>query len=142
MIVERATEAGDELVEAFARLVPQLSPRARPPSRAEVARLLEQPGIVQLVARADGGIVGVLTLVVLPLAEGLKARIEDVIVDESARGRGIGEALVREAQAIAAEAGARRVELSSAPAREAANRLYRRLGFEQRETNSYVWRPG
>src|SRR5207245_1485069 len=80
-------------------------------------------------------------LLVYRIPTGLKARIDDVVVDEAARGQGAGEALTREAMRLAAEAGARTVELTSRPEREAANRLYRRLGFERRETNLYVWHP-
>ena len=142
MIVERAGEATDELVEAFARLLPQLSRSARPPSRVELAEIVAQPSTHLLVARDGEEIVGTSTLVVRRTPTGVVGWIEDVVVDERARGRGVGEALTREAQRIAADAGARSVRLTSRPDREAANRLYRRLGFEQRETNVYVWRPG
>jgi len=141
VIVERASEASDELVAAFARLVPQLTTRTSPPGGAEIERVLADPRAVQLVARDGGAIVGVLTLLVFELPTGLKARIEDVIVDERARGQGVGEALVAEAQRLAEEAGAIAIELTTARQREAANRLYARLGFERRETNVYVWRP-
>ena len=138
-IVFARWEAG--LVAAFSRLVPQLSTRRPPPDAREVTALLAPPGTLQLVARDDGAIVGALTLLVFQIPTGPKARIEDVVVDDAARGRGVGEALVREALRLAADAGAISVELTTAPWREAANRLYCRLGFEQRETNVYVWRP-
>jgi ribosomal protein S18 acetylase RimI-like enzyme len=80
-------------------------------------------------------------LLVYRIPSGLKARIDDVVVDAAARGRGVGEELTRAAMRRADEAGARIVELSSNPSREAANRLYPRLGFERRETNVYVWHP-
>jgi ribosomal protein S18 acetylase RimI-like enzyme len=138
--VERVTEADDRLVAALARLVPQLSPGREPPSYAHVAEIVERQTL--LVARDDGGaILGTLTLVLYRAPSGLRGRIEDVIVDEAARGRGTAEALTREAMRLAARAGVRTVELTSAPERGAANRLYRRLGFDQRETNVYVWRP-
>ncbi len=86
---------------------------------------------------AGGPIVGTLTLVVFRIPTGLRAWIEDVVVDESVRGRGVGEALTLAAIDLAAAAGARTVDLTSRPSREAANRLYRRLGFEQRDTNVY-----
>ena len=141
MIVERATDASGELVAAFARLVPQLTTRTSPRGGAVIERVLADPRAVQLVARDGGAIVGVLTLLVFELPTGLKARIEDVIVDERARGQGVGEALVAEAQRLAEEAGVIAIELTTARQREAANRLYARLGFERRETNVYVWRP-
>jgi ribosomal protein S18 acetylase RimI-like enzyme len=135
--VERASAASDELVDALARLVPQLSKTSTPPDRAGLAALLAQPGATLLVARDGEPIVGVLTLLVFRIPTGVKARIEDVVVDEGARGRGIGETLTHEALRLAAEAEAVHVELSSHPTREAANRLYPRLGFERRQTNVY-----
>ena len=139
-MIERVEAVDDELVAAFARLVPQVSSRPAP-GRAELAALVGDPRTVQLVARDGGTIAGALTLVVYRTPTGLTSVIEDVVVDEDARGRGIGEALVEAAMAHAVAAGADRISLTSRPEREAANRLYRRLGFEQRETNVYVWRP-
>lgn len=142
MRIERVTEAADEVVEALARLVPQLSAHASTPTREHLARLVADPRTFLLLARDDNGtIVGSLTLVTYRIPTGHVGWIEDVVVDEAARGRGAGEALTREAQRISAEEGVHGVGLTSRPGREAANRLYRRLGFELRETNSYVWRP-
>jgi ribosomal protein S18 acetylase RimI-like enzyme len=141
MTVERIEDVNDELVAAVARLVPQLSASRSAPSREELAELLAQPGTRLLVARDGGDIVGMLTLLVHRLATGVHGRIESVVVDEAARGRGVGEALTRAALEVAASAGVQSVELTSSPSRAAANRLYPRLGFEQRETNVYVWRP-
>jgi ribosomal protein S18 acetylase RimI-like enzyme len=137
--VEVAREATPELVDAFARLIPQLSKSSPPPSAAEVAAMVAAPGTSVLVARdsSRGDIVGTLTLVVFRIPTALRAWIEDVVVDESARGKGAGEALTVAACRIAAAAGARTVDLTSRPSREAANRLYQRLGFRARETNVY-----
>ena len=136
-VVEKASK---DVHSALERLVPQLSPGRSAPSIQDLAEIVAQSTL--LIARSDDAtIVGTLTLVVHRLPTGLKGRIEDVVVDESARGQGVGEALTREAMRLAADGGARSVELTSSPTREAANRLYRRLGFEQRETNVYVWRP-
>jgi ribosomal protein S18 acetylase RimI-like enzyme len=132
----------DELVEAFARLVPQLSSSA-PPTAAALREIVSAPSSVLLLARDSrrgGTIVGALTLVLYRIPTGGRACIEDVVVDEAARGRGVGEALCREAIARARGAGAESVNLTSRPSREAANRLYQRLGFERRETNAYVYR--
>jgi ribosomal protein S18 acetylase RimI-like enzyme len=138
--IERVTEASPDVVEALARLLPQLSPGRPAPTAEDVAEIARDTTL--LVARGDdGAIVGTLTLVLTRMPTGFKGRIEDVIVDEAARGQGIGERLTEDAMRRAAEAGVRSVELTSSPAREAANRLYRRLGFEPRETNVYVWRP-
>ncbi len=136
--IEEVGAATSEVVAAFARLVPQLSRSAPPPGQAELAEMVASPATTLLVARTPAGeIVGSLTLVGFRIPTGLRAWIEDVVVDESARGAGVGEALVRAALESAAAAGARSVDLTSRPSREAANRLYRRLGFERRETNVY-----
>jgi ribosomal protein S18 acetylase RimI-like enzyme len=127
--------ASDELVAAFSVLLPQLSSSASPISRVELQAIVDSPASSLLVARDGGRVVGTLTLAVFRIPTGVRAWIEDVVVDESARGRGVGEALTLRAVELAREAGARSVELTSRPTREAANRLYRRLGFEERETN-------
>ncbi|HEX8771483.1 MAG TPA: GNAT family N-acetyltransferase [Acidimicrobiales bacterium] len=139
--VEEATTVTPELVEAFGRLVPQLSRSSPPPTEAQLADIVESPATVVFVARAEQ-IVGSLTLVLFRIPTGVRAWIEDVVVDESVRGQGVGEALGREALRRAMAAGARTVDLTSRPSREAANRLYRRLGFQQRDTNVYRWTPG
>ena len=123
-----------ELVDAISSLLPQLS-SASPPSAAELSAIVDSSATSLLVARDGERVVGTLTLAVFRIPTGVRAWIEDVVVDESARGRGVGEALTLRAVELAREAGARSVELTSRPTREAANRLYRRLGFEERETN-------
>ena len=133
-----ADEATDELVAAFARLTPQLSSSSLPPDREQLGEIVASPATSLLIARGgDGKIVGSLTLVLFRIPTGLRAWIEDVVVDAEARGMGVGEALNRHAIEVAAEHGARSVDLTSRPSREAANRLYQRLGFEPRETNVY-----
>ena len=140
MKVERVTEANEALAAAVARLVPQLSPTREPAGIVELDELVSTPGTSLLVARDGESVLGMLTLIVYRVPTGMRAWIHDVVVDEAARGRGVGEALTREALQQAAEAGAISVELTTRQQRETANRLYRRLGFEQRETNVYVWR--
>jgi ribosomal protein S18 acetylase RimI-like enzyme len=135
--VMAATEVTPELVEAFARLVPQLSSSAPPPDAAALQAIIDHDASTLLIARDGGVILGSLTLVVFPIPTGVRAWIEDVVVDGEARGRGVGELLNREALAIAAQLGARTVDLTSRPSREVANRLYARLGFQQRTTNVY-----
>ncbi len=137
--VEEATAVTDELRAAMARLLPQLSRSAPVPGERELAEIVASPATVLLVARDGDAIVGSLTLVLFRIPTGVRAWIEDVVVDESARGAGVGEALTLAALERAADAGARTVDLTSRPSREAANRLYRRLGFELRETNVYRW---
>jgi len=138
--VVEATEVTPELVEAFERLTPQLSSSNPPPPEADLREIVASPATVLFVARdpeAGGQIVGSLTLAVFRIPTGLRAWIEDVVVDGEARGKGVGEALNRAAIDRAQALGARTVDLTSRPSREAANRLYRRLGFVQRETNVY-----
>ena len=136
--VEVADEVTDELVEAFARLIPQLSRSSAAPDADVLGEIIASPATHLLIARGDQGeILGSLTLVLFRIPTGLRAWIEDVVVDEAARGRGVGEALNRFALDVAAERGARSVDLTSRPSREAANRLYQRLGFVARETNVY-----
>ena len=137
VVVDEAVAVTDELVGAFARLVPQLSRSSPVPGEAELAEIVASPATVLLVARDGDAIVGSLTLVLFRIPTGVRAWIEDVVVDESVRGRGVGEALSRDALRRAVAAGARTVDLTSRPSREAANRLYRRLGFERRDTNVY-----
>jgi ribosomal protein S18 acetylase RimI-like enzyme len=138
--VEVLHEVTDEVVEAFARLVPQLSATAAPPGRAALDRIVSSPADTLLIARHEGNIVGTLTLVMFPIPTGIRAWIEDVVVDEAARGQGIGEALSMAALSIAQAAGARTVDLTSRPSREAAGRLYERVGFQQYETRVYRYR--
>jgi ribosomal protein S18 acetylase RimI-like enzyme len=140
--VDEAREVSDELVAAVGRLVGQLSLSAPPPTRAELEAIMASPATRLLLAHDDGDLVGMLTLAVFRIPTGVRAWIEDVVVDGAARGRGVGEALSRRAVALAEGAGAKTVELTSRPSREAANRLYRRLGFEIRETNVYRFHAG
>jgi len=136
--VTQVTTVSDELVAAFERLIPQLSASARPPTRADLEEIISSPATTVLLARSDEGeITGSLTLVVFRIPTGARAWIEDVVVDEAARGQGAGQALVDEAIRLASEAGARTVDLTSRPSREAANTLYEKVGFHARETNLY-----
>ena len=140
MKIERISIAGEDLFLAFQRLVPQLTASHPPPSRSEVDLLASSPGTILLVARypeEDSPIVGVAALIVYRVPTGVRARLEDVIVDGSARGLGIGAALTLEALRFARQAGADGVALTSHPRREAANRLYQKLGFKRWETNLY-----
>lgn len=136
-VIEIVTEVDEELVAAFDRLIPQLSNSAPPPGRDGLAAIVGSPHCELFVARLDGVIHGSLTLTVYPLPTGPKAWIEDVVVDDEARGRGLGEALSRAALDAARASGAKEVDLTSRPKREAANRLYQRLGFVARDTNVY-----
>ena len=138
MQVDIVTQADDDLYEAFQRLVPQLTTNNPPPSLNDLTALVRDPSSTLMVARnKDQKIIGALTLAVYRVPTGIRSIIEDVIVDGSARGQGIGEALMKRAIEIAREKGARNISLTSNPMREAANRLYLRMGFKKRETNAY-----
>ena len=136
-VIERAGAVTDELVDAFARLIPQLSSSNPPPGHDQLQAIVSSDACVLFVARVDGRIVGSLTLATFPIPTGVRAWIEDVVVDGDARGHGVGEALNMAAIDEARARGAITVELTSRPSREAANRLYKRIGFVQRETNVY-----
>ncbi len=143
MYIEIASEATQELCEALQRLIPQLGAHKIPPTLEELNVLIRSEASRLLVAREpDEGspIVGILCLTVYRVPTGLRSIIEDVIVDESMRRRGIGEALMRRAIGLARELGAEGVSLTSNPRREAANQLYQSMGFELRKTNPYFYR--
>lgn len=121
----------------MAALLPQLNPRLRGPAADRLRALIGDDAVTVLIARDGASIIGTATVVLYSTPAWAKALVEDVVVDEHARGRGVGEALVRACIDVARRGGADMVELKSASHREAANRLYPRLGFERRETNVY-----
>lgn len=136
--IEEAQSFTPELARAMAELIPQVSESAPLPSEDELKTIVSSPVTRLMLARDEAGsIVGTLTLVVFRIPTGVGAWIEDVVVDERARRQGAGEALMTAAIELAEQSGARHLNLTSRPDREAANRLYRRLGFERRETNVY-----
>ena len=140
MEIQLATEVTEPLLRAMERLIPQLNPAAIPPTHDQLEALITSDS-TQLYLAFDGEdrfeIVGILTVAWYRIPSGLRVWIEDVVVDERVRGRGIGEALVRVGLERARELGARSVDLTSRAEREAANRLYQRVGFQRRETNAY-----
>jgi ribosomal protein S18 acetylase RimI-like enzyme len=135
-----AVEVTPELVAAFERLIPQLSSSNPAPTETELAAICESEASVLLIAvdrEAEDRILGSLTLAWFRIPTGVRAWIEDVVVDEAARGHGVGDLLNRAALDRARELGAKTVDLTSRPSREAANRLYQRIGFIARDTNVY-----
>jgi len=141
MLIEKITEVSDELLAAFSRLIPQLTPEKIPPTRDELTAIIDPSGTSLLVARLsseDNEIAGVLTLVIYSVPTGMRAVIEDVVVDEHHRNKGIAKAMIARAIELAREAGASNISLTSNPKREAANLLYQRMGFQQRESNLYI----
>jgi ribosomal protein S18 acetylase RimI-like enzyme len=138
MNIEIVAEATDEILDAVTSLVKQLSPGAPEPAMDRLNDIIDSRCTTLFLARDEqGAIVGMLILAVYNISTGLRVWIEDVVVDEKARGKGIGEALCRKAIEEAREIGAKTIELTSRPSREAANHLYQRLGFHKRETNVY-----
>jgi ribosomal protein S18 acetylase RimI-like enzyme len=136
--VEIATTLTPAIVDAVTRLVPQLSSSSPPPSTAELGDIVASPATDLFIALDDdGGVVGMATLATFRTPTGLRAWIEDVVVDDAGRGRGVGTALTEAMLDQARELGCRTVDLTSRPSREAANRLYQRAGFIARETNVY-----
>lgn len=135
--MEVLSEITGEVVEAFGRLLPQLSSSAKALDAAALAAIVAAPASTVLLARIDGTIVGTLTLAVFPIPTGVRAWIEDVVTDQAARGQGVGQALTLEAIRLARAAGARTVDLTTRPSREAAGRLYERLGFVRRDSRLY-----
>jgi ribosomal protein S18 acetylase RimI-like enzyme len=138
--IEPATSATTDLELALARLLPQLNPNLQVPDDARIQALLADPAVTVLLAREGADAVGTATVIVYTTPFWIKARIDEVVVDEAARGRGVAEALVRACLDIAREKGAQVAELQSGTQRAAANRLYRRLGFEPRDSNLYRYR--
>ena len=136
--VEVMSQVTSELVEAFARLVPQLSKSNAPPTERELAAIVSSRASVLFIAYdEDDEIIGSLTLVLFRIPTGLRAWIEDVVVDENARGKGVAHRMNETAIEYARKAGAKTVDLTSRPSRDVANRLYQRLGFQKRDTNVY-----
>ena len=129
--------ASADVLAACHRLIPQLSASSTPISAQELEEIIESDTTVLFAARSGQEIVGLLTLAIFRIPTGVRAWIEDVVVNNQARGKGVGDALNRAALAEAERRGAKTVDLTSRPSREAANRLYQRLGFKQRDTNVY-----
>ncbi|MGN6794736.1 MAG: GNAT family N-acetyltransferase [Streptosporangiaceae bacterium] len=144
--IEVVQKVTDEVVEAFGRLLPQLSTSARPLDADALTAIASAQANTVLIARVGGEIIGTLTVVIFSIPTGVRAWIEDVVVDQAARGKEFGgkragEALTIEAIRIAREAGARTVDLTTRPSRVAAGKLYERLGFEQRDSRVYRYSP-
>lgn len=137
VVVEIAESSSQELLDGINRLLPQLSSSAREVTPDDLGALIGSDCVTLLVARNAGLIVGTLTLVIFRIPSGLRAWIEDVVVDSESRGIGVGEALTNVALELAKVRGVKTVDLTSRPSREAANSLYRRIGFTRRETNVY-----
>ena len=136
--IRPVTEVTKSLTDAYRVLIPQLSSSSNPPTEEALQRIIESDSAQILIAEDEnGGILGTMTLIIFQIPTGIRAWIEDVVVDSSARGRGIGKKLNLAALELAKQAGAKTVDLTSRPARKEANQLYKDIGFIQRETNVY-----
>lgn len=143
MHIEQVSEVTDEIFDSILRLIPYIGSHKPLPARAEIGSLVDSPASTLWVARypdQESGIVGILTIAVYRVPTGLRSIVEDVVVDPKFRRLGIARALLQTAIEYARAAGANGVALTSNPKREAANRLYQSMGFEQRKTNSYFYR--
>jgi ribosomal protein S18 acetylase RimI-like enzyme len=141
MKIELVKDLTDEVLAGLARLTPQLKISSPRLTREEAARMLVSDAVRLLIARSDeGDIIGMLTLIVYPVPTGVRARIEDVVVDQTMRGQGIGAALVQHSLEYARAEGADGIALSSNPRRKEANRLYQKIGFKKWETNVYFYK--
>ena len=142
MYIGKVSEVTEELQEALQRLIPQLGVHKIPPTLQELNELIKSESTTLLAARypdENGAMAGVLSLTIYRVPTGIHSILEDVVVDEKMRRRGIGEALIRYAIELAREAGANGVSLTSNSQREGANQLYQSLGFELRKTNAYFY---
>ena len=138
MQIEIVYQVDDELYEAFQRLIPQLTHNTPPPTREDLFTLVRDTSSTLLAARTEEKrIIGILGLIIYRVPTGIRSIIEDVIVDISVRGQGIGEALMQRAIDMARQKGAHTISLTSNSMRVAANQLYLKMGFEKRETNAY-----
>lgn len=137
MKIKRIKTVSDKLVSAMAQLIPQLSAETLPPSFSDLRKIVANADAFLFVAEEDNRIVGALTLITYRIPTGRRGWIEDVVVDASARGKGIGALLVKHALNVAEDAGIEKIDLTSNPSRVEANELYKKLGFSLRETNVY-----
>ena len=136
--IRPVTEVTESLTDAYRVLIPQLSSSSTPPTGEALQRIIESDSAQILIAEDENGeILGTMTLIIFQIPTGIRAWIEDVVVDSSARGKGIGKKLNLAALELAKQAGAKTVDLTSRPARQEANQLYRSIGFAERETNVY-----
>ena len=136
--IRPVTEVTESLTDAYRVLIPQLSSSSNPPTGEALQRIIESDSAQILIAEDENGeILGTMTLIIFQIPTGIRAWIEDVVVDSSARGKGIGKKLNLAALELAKQAGAKTVDLTSRPARQEANQLYRSIGFVERETNVY-----
>jgi len=131
------TKSNESTLKLVNKLLPQLSKSAQPLTSGKLEDIVQSTHVHLFIAQEGAEVLGMLSLVVFPIPTGIRAWVEDVVVDESARGKGVGRALSEYAVQAASEKGALTVDLTSRPSRVAANQLYQKVGFQLRETNVY-----
>lgn len=131
------SEASNEILSQVNGLLTQLSKSASPLSLESLDILAKSESTNLFVAKEGKKVWGMLSLVLFPIPTGTKAWVEDVVVDSSARGKGIGKALMNHALKKVREKRGKSIDLTSRPSRETANKLYQSLGYQKRETNVY-----
>lgn len=137
MKIYKLTTVTDQVLDAFRRLIPQLAPDCALPTKKDLESIVNSGTTLLFIAEEDNDILGTLTLVFNKIPTGDKIWIEDVVVDKSARGKGVGVKLMEFSIAYVRNKNIKSINLTSSPDRVAANNLYRKLGFVQRETNVY-----
>ena len=120
-------------------LLPQLAPDSALLTMDHFKRILKSKSTHLFIVELDNKIAGILTIATYDIPSGKKVWIEDVVVDELQRGKGIGKALMLFSINYAKSLGAKSIELTSSPSRVAANQLYQKIGFVIRETNVYKY---
>jgi len=137
MKIEKVETYSDALLDSVNALLPQLSTSAPPLEKVILQEIVHSNASHLLIATENEAVFGMLTLVIFRIPTGVRAWIEDVVVSEAARGKGVGLMLTEAAIKLAQDNGAKTIDLTSRPSREAANRLYQKAGFKQRQTNVY-----
>lgn len=137
MQIEILSDVDNKTITAFNRLMQQLSSNYRPIAKEYLIDIINSSNIIIFVAKENETIIGSLSLVFYNIPTGMKAWVEDVVIDQSVRGKGVGKALIEQAIVYAKQSGASKLDLTSSPERVAANKLYQKLNFEKRETNVY-----
>ena len=137
IVFSRALRADTTIQNAAGKLLSQLAGSRRRISLALLRRIVKDKSAALVMARDRKKIIGMGTIVFLAVPGGFHARLEDVVIDEQYRGKGLGRALTKKLIAIARGKKAEYVELTSRPSRVAANALYQKMGFEKKETNVY-----
>ena len=140
LTISIATHADDAVAEEIRRLLPQLSQTAMF-DREILNRMLENESVDLFLARLAGRVVGMATLVTFPIPTGIRGHIDDVVVDELTRGRGIARELLTAMIARAQALGVRSLDLASRPSRESAIRLYEASGFVRRDSVLFRHQP-